>query len=76
MHYTMDLRKRGQGVIGWIGLARKARGQETTRKTKMRWVDNKMDLGERGQREFDWIGLARIRDRRALVNAAMNFRVP
>jgi hypothetical protein len=41
-------------------------------------VDNiKTDLGEVGWGGVDWIGLAKDRNRwRAVVNAAMNFRVP
>ena len=42
------------------------------------WEDNiKMDLLEVGYGDMDWIDLTRDRDRwRALVNAAMNLRVP
>jgi hypothetical protein len=40
-----------------IDYCTKARGKETTRKTKT-WVDNvKMDLGEIGWGDVDWIGL-------------------
>jgi hypothetical protein len=36
-----------------------------------------MDLGEMGLDDVDWIGLAQDRDKcRALVNAAMDLRVP
>jgi hypothetical protein len=36
-----------------------------------------MDLGKVGWGDVDWIGLAQNRDRwRALVNAAMNIRIP
>jgi hypothetical protein len=56
----------------------KARGKETTKKTKTRWVDNiRMDLREVGWGEVDWIGLAKDRNRwRALVNSVLNLRVP
>jgi hypothetical protein len=58
-------------------LVGKARGKETTRKTKT-WVDNiKMDLGEVGWSDVDWIGLAKDRNRwRAVVNSVLNLRVP
>jgi hypothetical protein len=41
-------------------------------------VDNiKMDLGEIGWNGVDWIDMAHDRDQwRALVNTAMNLRVP
>jgi hypothetical protein len=59
-------------VIGW-----KARGKETTRKIKRRWVDNiRMDLGEVGWGDVDCIGLAQDRNRwRALVNSILNLWV-
>jgi hypothetical protein len=42
------------------------------------WLDNiRMDLVEVGWGDVDWIGLAQDRDRwRALVNSALNLRVP
>jgi hypothetical protein len=45
---------------------------------RRRWVDNiKMDLREIGWDGRDWIDLAQNRDHwRALVNMAMNLRVP
>jgi hypothetical protein len=45
---------------------------------RRRWVDSiKMDLGEIGWNGRDWIELAQDRDQwRALVNTAMNLRVP
>jgi len=45
---------------------------------RLRWEDNiKMDLQEVGCGVLDWNDLAQDRDRcRALVNAAMNLRVP
>jgi hypothetical protein len=42
----------------------KARGKETTRRLRRRWVDNiRMDLGEVGWSDVDWIGLAQDRNR-------------
>jgi hypothetical protein len=45
---------------------------------RRKWVDNiKMDLLVIGWGGVDWIGIAQDRDKwRALVNAAMNLRVP
>jgi hypothetical protein len=42
------------------------------------WVENiRMDLGEVGWGDVDWIGLAKDRNTwRALVNSALNLRVP
>jgi hypothetical protein len=53
-------------------------GKRPLGRPRRRWVDNiKMDLLERGWGGVDWVGLAEDRDRwRALVNAAMNLRVP
>jgi hypothetical protein len=48
------------------------------RKPRRRWVDNiKIDLREIGCDGIDWNDLAQDRDKwRALVNTAMNLRVP
>jgi hypothetical protein len=56
----------------------KARGKETTRKTKTLVGGYiRMDLGEVGWGDVDWIGLAQDRNRwRALVNSVLNLRVP
>jgi hypothetical protein len=45
---------------------------------RRRWVYYiRMDLGGVGWGDVDWIGLAQDRNRwRALVNSALNFRVP
>jgi hypothetical protein len=45
---------------------------------RRRWVDNiKMDVREIGWDGVDWIDMAQDRDQwRALVNTALNFRVP
>jgi hypothetical protein len=49
-----------------------------TAQPRRRWVDNiKIDLREIGWDVGDWIDLAQDRDqRRALVKAVMNLRVP
>jgi hypothetical protein len=45
---------------------------------RRRWVDNiRMNLAEVGWGDVDWIDLAQDRNRwRALVNSALNLRVP
>jgi hypothetical protein len=56
-------------------LVGKPEGKRSVGRSRRRWVDNiKMDLLEKGWGGVDWIGLAQ--NWRALVNAAMNFRVP
>jgi hypothetical protein len=53
-------------------------GKRPLGRQRCRWIDNiKMDLVEKGLSVVDWIGLAQDRySWRALVNAAMNLRVP
>jgi hypothetical protein len=59
-------------------LVGKPEGRRPLGRTRRRWVDNiKMDLREIGWAGMDWIDLTQDRDRwRALVNTAMNLRVP
>jgi hypothetical protein len=51
---------------------------QENQRPRRRWIDNiKMDLLEIGVSVVDWISLAQDRYRwRALVNSAMNLRVP
>jgi hypothetical protein len=53
-------------------------GKPEGNRPRRRWVDNiKMDLREIGRYGIDWIDLAQDRHQwRALVNKAMNLRVP
>jgi hypothetical protein len=56
----------------------KPEGKRPLGRSRRRWVDNiKMDLREIGWDGMDCIDLVQDRDRwRALVNTAMNLRVP
>jgi hypothetical protein len=53
-------------------------GRRQLGRPRRRWVDNiKMDLRDIGWDGVDWTDLAQNRDQwRALVNMAMNLRVP
>jgi hypothetical protein len=59
-------------------LVGKPEGKRPLGRPRHRWIDNiKMGLLEIGLIVVEWIGLAQYRyRRRALVNAAMNLRVP
>jgi hypothetical protein len=59
-------------------LVGKPEGKRPLGRSRRRLVDNiRMDLGEVGWGDVDWIGLAQDRNRwRALVNSALNLRVP
>jgi hypothetical protein len=59
-------------------LVGKPEGKRPLRSPRRRWEDDiRMDLREIGWGGMDWIDLAQDRDQwRALVNTAMNLRVP
>jgi hypothetical protein len=67
----------GEGRGVYKVLVGKPEGKRPLGGPSRRWEDNiKMDLHEVGCGSMDWIGLAQDRDKwRAIVNAAMNFRV-
>ena len=77
---------RGAGHVAGMGEGRdvyrilvgKPEGKRPLGKPRRKWEDNiKMDLQKVGFRVMDWIDLAQDRVRwRALLNAAMNLRVP
>jgi hypothetical protein len=66
--------KRNTGKI----LVGKSEGKRPLGRPVRRWVDNiKMDLREIGWEDLDWIDMVQYRDQwRALVNTALNLRVP
>jgi hypothetical protein len=59
-------------------LVEKPEGRMPLGRPRRRWLDNiRTDLVEVGWGDVDWIGLAQDRDRwRALVNSALNLRLP
>ena len=71
----MALMREGRGVHRV--LVGKPEGKRSLGRPRRRWEDNiNMDLQEVGG-GGDWMELAQVRDRwRALVNTAMNFRLP
>jgi hypothetical protein len=79
-------RMRWAGHVARIGEKRNAyrlmvgklEGKRPLGRPRRMWIDNiKMDLLEMGVNVVDWIGLAQDRYRwRALVNSAVNLRVP
>jgi hypothetical protein len=82
----MSRRMRWAGHVARIGekrnvyrlLVGNTEGKRPLGRPRRRWVDNiRMDLGEVGWGDVDWIGLSQDRSRwRAVVNSALNLRVP
>jgi hypothetical protein len=68
----------GPKVNAYRILVGKPEGKRPLGRLKHRWVDNiKIDFTEIGWDGMDWIDLGQDRDQwRALVNTAMNIRVP
>jgi hypothetical protein len=79
-------RMRWAGHVARMGVVRgeynilvwRPEGRRPLGRPRRRWEDNiKMDLMETGFRDVDWIHWSQDRDMwRALVNTAMNLRVP
>jgi hypothetical protein len=78
MRWAGHLARMGQKRNVYRLLVGKPEGKNPLGSSRRRWIDNiKMDLLEIGLNVVDRIGLAQDRYRwRALVNSAMNLRVP
>jgi hypothetical protein len=68
----------GEKSNAYMILVGKPEGRRPLGRPRRRWVDNiKIVLREIGWDGVDWVSLAQDRDQwRALVNTAMNLRVP
>jgi hypothetical protein len=75
---TGHVARLGEKRNAYMILVGKREGKRSLGRQRRRWVDNnKMDLREIGWDGGDWIDLAQDRDQwKALVNSAMNLRVP
>ena len=78
MRWAGHVARMGEGRGVYRVLVRKPGGERSQGRPRRRWKDNiKMDLQEVGCGGIDWMELAQDRGRwRALMNAAMNLRVP
>jgi hypothetical protein len=78
MRWAEHVERMGEKRNAYRILVGKPQGKRPPGRPRRRWVDNiKIDL--RGVRRYgiDWIDLAQYRDQwRAIVNTAMNLRVP
>jgi hypothetical protein len=78
MRWAGHVARMGEKRNAYMLLVRKPDGKRPLGRPRRRWLDNiKMGLLEIELSVVDWIGLAQDRYRwRALVNSAMNLRVP
>ena len=78
MRWAGHVARKGERRGVYRALVGKSEGKSPLGRTRCRWDDNiNMDLQEVGSGCIDWIDLAQTRDRgRALVNGAMNHRIP
>jgi hypothetical protein len=78
MKWAGNVARMGEKRNAYRLLAGKPEGKRPLGRPTRRWVDNiRMDLGEVGWGDVGWIGLAKDRSRwRAVVNTALNLRVP
>jgi hypothetical protein len=78
MRWTRYVARMGEKRNAYRLLVGKPEGRRPLGRPRRRWLGNiRMDLVEVGWGDVDWVGLAQDRDRsRALVNSALNLRVP
>jgi hypothetical protein len=78
IRWVGHLARMGEKRNAYRLLVGKPEGKRPLGRRRCRWVNNiKMNLLEIVWDGVDWIGLAQDRDKwRALVNAAMNLRIP
>jgi len=77
MRWARHVARKGERRGVYRVLEGKPEGKRPLGRPRRRWDNIKMGLQEVGWRSMNWVDLAQDRDRwRALLNAAMNLRVP
>jgi hypothetical protein len=78
MRWAGHVPRMGEKRNAYRLLVGKPEGRRPLGRPRCKWLDNiRMDLVEVGWGDVDWIGMAQDRGRwRALVNSALNLRVP